>query len=200
VKVATTAAGFYPNTATVTDSGTPLIEYGNNTYVALAPVVSLLCSSGTLAAGGTLTGVVNTYYPGTASVSVGATSIPIGAANVLAPSRWEPSCSLFRCRMRASRLEHGCLRKWQHGNWIHNDQQRGNYEFVTATGPISAGSVPILGAGVGGGLVLGTPRPQLLRRRDRAPISSDRAAVFLGNPGSRYGSGVEWIKRRNSCA
>ena len=31
----------------------------------------------------------------------------------------------------------------------------GNYEFVTATGPASGGSVPILGAGVGGGLVFG---------------------------------------------
>jgi uncharacterized repeat protein (TIGR01451 family) len=29
----------------------------------------------------------------------------------------------------------------------------GNYEFVTATGPISGGAVPIAGAGVGGGLV-----------------------------------------------
>src|SRR5206468_4873360 len=82
VVVSTTAAGFYPNTATITDSGTPPDpNTGNNTYVALAPVVSQLCSSGTLAAGGTLSGVVNTYYPGTASVPVGATSIPIGAAN-----------------------------------------------------------------------------------------------------------------------
>ena len=31
----------------------------------------------------------------------------------------------------------------------------GNYEFVTATGPIAAGSVPVKGAGPGGGLVFG---------------------------------------------
>src|SRR5262249_35926948 len=31
----------------------------------------------------------------------------------------------------------------------------GNYEFVTALGPVSGGSVPILGAGTNGGLVFG---------------------------------------------
>ena len=79
MKVSTTAAGFYPNTATVTDSGTPPDpNTGNNTYVALAPVVSVVCSTSTLTAGGTLGGAVNTYYPGTASVAKGATSIPVG--------------------------------------------------------------------------------------------------------------------------
>jgi len=38
----------------------------------------------------------------------------------------------------------------------------GNYEFVTATGPISGGSVPILGAGVSAGLVFGLYRGDCL--------------------------------------
>ena len=81
VKVSTTTAGFYPNTATVTDSGTPPDpNTGNNTYVALAPVVSVVCSTTTLVAAGTLSGPMNTYYPGTASVAKGATSIPLGAS------------------------------------------------------------------------------------------------------------------------
>ena len=46
VVVSTTAPGFYPNTATITDSGTPPDpNTGNNTYVALAPVVSVVCST-----------------------------------------------------------------------------------------------------------------------------------------------------------
>ena len=81
VKVSTTTAGFYPNTATVSDSGTPPDpNTGNNTYVALAPVVSVVCSTTTLSAGGTLNGAINTYYPGTANVAKGATSIPVGTA------------------------------------------------------------------------------------------------------------------------
>src|SRR5215471_11207024 len=62
VTVSTTAPGFYPNTATITDSGTPPDpNTGNNTYVSLAPVVSVVCSNTVLSAGGTLSGVLNTY-------------------------------------------------------------------------------------------------------------------------------------------
>jgi uncharacterized repeat protein (TIGR01451 family) len=158
VKVATTAAGFYPNTATITDSGTPPDpNSGNNTYVALAPVVSLLCASNTLTAGGTLTGVVNTYYPGTASVSVGATSIPLGTAN--GTGTIALGTELLVIQMQDASINVANTVAYGNGSTgtgftaINN---AGNYEFVTATGPINGGgSVPILGAGVGGGLVFG---------------------------------------------
>ena len=69
VVVSTTAAGFYPNTAVVSDSGTPPdSNTGNNTYVALAPVVSVVCGTNTLGAGGTLGGTINTYWPGNGNV------------------------------------------------------------------------------------------------------------------------------------
>jgi len=157
VKVATTAAGFYPNTATISDSGTPPdLNTGNNTYVALAPVVSLVCSSGTLPAGGTLTGVVNTYYPGTASVSAGAVSIPIGAAN--GTGTIAVGSELLVIQMQDASINDsnsGSYGNGSTGTGFTTINNAGNYEFVTATGPISGGSVPILGAGVGGGLVFG---------------------------------------------
>ena len=157
VTVATTAAGFYPNTATVTDSGTPPDpNTGNNTYVALAPVVSVVCATSTLGAGGTLTGVVNTYYPGAASVSAGATTIPLGTAN--GTGTISAGTELLVIQMQDASISVSNTVAYGNGSTgagftaINN---AGNYEFVTATGPISGGSVPVLGAGVGGGLVFG---------------------------------------------
>jgi uncharacterized repeat protein (TIGR01451 family) len=157
VQVSTTAAGFYPNTATITDSGTPPDpNTGNNTYVAVAPVVSLLCGPSTLTAGGTLTGVVNTYYPGAASVSAAATSIPLGTAN--GTGAISVGTELLVIQMQDASINDSNSVAYGNGSTgagftaINN---AGNYEFVTATGPISGGSVPILGAGVGGGLVFG---------------------------------------------
>jgi uncharacterized repeat protein (TIGR01451 family) len=157
VKVATTAAGFYPNTATVTDSGTPPDpNTGNDTYVALAPVVSVVCGISSLSAGGTLTGVVNTYYPGAASVTAGAISIPLGTAN--GSGTIAAGTELLVIQMQDASISTSNTVAYGNGytgtgfTAINNS---GNYEYVTATGPISNGSVPILGAGTGGGLVFG---------------------------------------------
>jgi uncharacterized repeat protein (TIGR01451 family) len=157
VKVATTAAGFYPNTATITDSGTPPDpNTGNNTYVALAPVVSLVCSTGTLAAGGTLTGVVNTYYPGAASVTAGATSIPLGTVNGTGTIALGTELLVIQMQDASINVSNSvAYGNGSTGTGFTTINNAGNYEFVTATGPISGGSVPILGAGVGGGLVFG---------------------------------------------
>lgn len=157
VVVSTTAAGFYPNTATVTDSGTPPDpNTGNDTYVALAPVVSVICGNSTLTAGGTLTGVVNTYYPGASSVSAGATSIPLGTAN--GTGTIAEGTELLVIQMQDASIDTSNSVAYGNGytgQGFTTINNAGNYEFVTATGPISGGSVPILGAGVGGGLVFG---------------------------------------------
>ena len=156
--VSTTTAGFYPNTATVTDSGTPPDpNSGNNTYVALAPVVNVVCSGATLTAGGTLSGTVNTYYPGTASVAKGATSIPVGAATGAGGTIASGSLLLVIQMQDASinisnTVAYG---NGSTGTGFMTINNAGNYEFVTATGPVSGGSVPITGAGPGGGLVFG---------------------------------------------
>ncbi|PYX51553.1 MAG: hypothetical protein DMG79_02810 [Acidobacteria bacterium] len=158
VKVSTTTAGFYSNTASLADSGTPPDpNTGNNTFVALAPVVNVVCSGATLGAGGTLSGVVNTYYPGTASVAKGATSVSVGTATGAGGTIVNGSLLLVIQMQDASintsnAVTYGNGSTGQGFTFINN---AGNYEFVTATGPISGGSVPIKGAGPTNGLVFG---------------------------------------------
>jgi uncharacterized repeat protein (TIGR01451 family) len=157
VVVSTTAAGFYPNTAVVSDSGTPPDpNTGDNTYVALAPVVSVVCGTSTLTAGGTLTGTINTYWPGSASVAKGATSIPLGAANgtgTIAAGSLLLVIQMQDASINTSNsVQYGNGSTGQGFTAINNS---GNYEYVTATGPIAGGNVPISGAGPGGGLVFG---------------------------------------------
>lgn len=157
VVVSTTAAGFYPNTAVVNDSGTPPDpNTGNNTYVALAPVVSVVCGTNTLGAGGTLTGTINSYWPGSASVAAGATSIPLGTEN--GAGTIAAGSLLLVIQMQDASIN--TSNSVQYGNGSTGQgftaiNNAGNYEFVTATGPIAGGSVPISGAGAGGGLVFG---------------------------------------------
>jgi uncharacterized repeat protein (TIGR01451 family) len=158
VTVSTTAAGFYPNTVTVTDSGTPPDpNTGNNTYVALAPVVSVVCSGTTLSAGGTVSGVLNTYFPGTASVTAGATSIPIGASTGAGGTIVNGSLLLVIQMQDASinTSNNGTYGNGSTGAGFTTINNAGNYEYVKATGPVSGGSVPVTGAGAGGGLVFG---------------------------------------------
>ena len=157
VVVSTTAAGFYPNTATVSNPGPPPDpNTGNNSYVALAPVVSVVCSTSTLSAGGTLSGVVNTYFPGTASAAKGATSISLGAANgtgVIANGSL-----LLVIQMQDASISTANTVAYGNGSTgagFTTINNAGNYEFVTATGAVSGGSVPIKGAGPGNGLVFG---------------------------------------------
>ncbi|HTZ82872.1 MAG TPA: C25 family cysteine peptidase [Candidatus Acidoferrales bacterium] len=157
IVVSTTTAGFYPNTATIADSGTPPDpNTGNNTYVALAPVVSVVCSTTVLTAGGTLSGVVNTYYPGTATIAKGATSIPVGAAN--GSGTIAAGSELLVIQMQDASINTSNSVSYGNGSTgtgFTTINNAGNYEFVTATGPVSGGSVPITGAGPGGGLVFG---------------------------------------------
>ncbi|MFZ0734923.1 MAG: C25 family cysteine peptidase [Candidatus Sulfotelmatobacter sp.] len=154
VVVSTTTAGFYPNTATITDSGPNDPNTGNNSYTSVAPVVSVVCSTTVPVAGGTLNGQINTYWPGSASVVAGATSIPLGAAN--GSGTIAAGSELLVIQMQDAGINPSNSVSYGNGSTgsgftaINN---AGNYEFVTATGPIAGGSVPIKGAGSGGGLV-----------------------------------------------
>ena len=157
VVVSTSAAGYYPNTAMISDSGTPPDpNTGNNTYVAVAPVLSTICSDTSPPAGGTLTGTINTYYPGTASIPPGSTSIPVGTAN--GSGTIAAGSLLLVMQMQDASIS--TTNTVAYGNGYTGTgftavNNAGNYEFVTATGPISGGLVPITGAGSSGGLVFG---------------------------------------------
>jgi len=159
IVVSTTTAGFYPNTVSITDSGAPPDpNTGNNTYTALAPVVSVVCSTSILTTPPTpLSGVLNTYFPGTASVTAGATSIPIGAATG-AGGTIVAGSELLVIQMQDASINTSNTVAYGNGSTgagFTTINNAGNYEFVTATGAVSGGSVPIAGAGSGGGLVFG---------------------------------------------
>ncbi len=171
VTVSTTTAGFYPNTASITDSGTPPDpNTGNNSYVALAPVVSIVCGNGILTAGGTLSGVLNTYFPGTASVAAGAKSISIGASTGAGGTIAIGSLLLVIQMQDASiNTTNGvAYGNGSTGAGFTTINNAGNYEFVTATGPVSGGAVPIAGAGPSGGLVFGYTSAALSAAKGRS--------------------------------
>jgi len=151
------ASGSYANTAVVSDSGTPPDpNTGNNTYVAVATVQAVACAGVSQAsAGNNLTGVLNTYYPGTAGVAAAATSIPVGTATG-AGSAIAAGNLLLVIQMQDASIKDSNNVAYGNGSTGQGFtllNSAGNYEFVTATGAISSGSVPIAGAGLGGGLV-----------------------------------------------
>ncbi len=113
--------------------------------------------------------VVNTYYPGTASAGVGATSIsvgtPRGAAAIVAGD------TLIVMQMQGAEIDTGDAETagGPYGDGAGPNDRSGNlatnfvagrYEFVTATGPVVGGVVPIEGELPGSGLeFLYTHRP-----------------------------------------
>jgi len=164
VAVVETAAtsGAYANTASVTDALTspPDPNTGNNSFTAVATVQSAACAAVAQAtAGGTLTGVVNTYYPGTTSVAAGATSIPLGAATG-AGTAIAAGNLLLVIQMQDATINTSNSVAYGNGSTgagFTALNSAGDYEFVTATNavPAAGGTLTISGAGAGGGLVFG---------------------------------------------
>jgi uncharacterized repeat protein (TIGR01451 family) len=161
VTVVATAAtsGSYANTATVSDTSPPPdLNPGNNTYVAVATVQAVACATVSQAAPGTnLTGTLNTYYPGTASVAAGATTIPIGAATG-AGTAIAAGNLLLVIQMQDASLN--LSNSVGYGNGFTGQgftalNSAGDYEFVTAQSNVGTGggTVTIAGSGAGGGLV-----------------------------------------------
>jgi uncharacterized repeat protein (TIGR01451 family) len=153
------AAGSFANSATVSDSGTPPDpNTGNNTYVAVATVQSAACATVSQAAPGTnLTGTLNTYYPGTASVAAGATSITVGAATG-AGSAIAAGNLLLVIQMQDASINDSNSVAYGNGGTGQGFtalNSAGDYEFVTAQSAVGTGggTVTIKGAGTGGGLV-----------------------------------------------
>ena len=158
VTVTAAVSGAYANTATVTDSGTPPDpNTGNNTYVAVATVQTVACATVSQAVAGTPTGVVNTYYPGTASVAAGATSIPIGAATGTGTAIVAGNLLLVIQMQDASINTSNTVAygNGSTGSGFTALNNAGNYEFVKATNAVGVGggTLNIAGAGTGGGLV-----------------------------------------------
>ncbi len=116
--------------------------------------------------GGSPTGVINTYYPGTGTATSGATSIPVGTPST--GTAIAANDLLLVIQMQDAAIDSSNTDSY--GNGVGGDVPpltnggiqptngasgftggtAGNYEYVVATGAVSGGSVPIKGTNSGG--------------------------------------------------
>jgi uncharacterized repeat protein (TIGR01451 family) len=151
------ATGSYPNTATVTATE-PDLNGGNNSYTAVAFVQTQACASPALNGnGGTLSGVINTYYPATANAAAGAKSITVGASTGAAvPIATNDLLVVIQMQDAAiNSTNTSSYGDGTTGSGSTNLNNSGSYELVSATGPVplAGGTVNFVGTGPGGGLV-----------------------------------------------
>ena len=105
----------------------------------------------------TLTGVVNTYYPGTTSVPAGATSIQVGAPTGSATTITAGDLLLV-VQVQDSATNSTNTDAYGDGvsgapaSGATDNRSTGLYEYVAASGPVSGGVVPVVGTGPGNGL------------------------------------------------
>jgi uncharacterized repeat protein (TIGR01451 family) len=161
-----TTSGAFANTATVADSGTPPDpNTGNNSFTAVATVQAAACANVSQAgpASSPLTGVLNSYYPGKASVAAGATSITLGAATGGpggTPTAIAAGNLLLVIQMQDASISTSDTVTYGNnstGQGFTALNSAGNYEFVTAASavPVGGGTLTLTGSGAGGGLVFG---------------------------------------------
>ena len=123
-----------------------------------APATAQLCATPGKDGGATnvpaaISGGASTYYPSQCSASAGATSIPVGTP-VGGPAITAGDLLLV-IQMQGATINSSNSISYGNGSTGSGSTSRtaGTFEFVVAQGPVSSGSVPILGAGGGGGLV-----------------------------------------------
>ena len=118
---------------------------------------------------GTLSGVINTYYPGTGNVSAGATSIPIGASTGSATAIANGDLLLV-IQMQDAAIN--STNSDSYGDGVGGAPASGStglngsgrYEYVVATGAAGA-TVPIRGAGGAAACLIVTPTLTPVRAR-----------------------------------
>jgi uncharacterized repeat protein (TIGR01451 family) len=154
------------NSATVSTTGTDPVS-ANNSVTILTVVEPLTCSTpGKDGAGGTLTGVVNTYFPpgaGVTGAAAGATSIVLGAA-AGAPAAQTPIA--IGDRLLIIQMQNATINSTNtssYGDGVAGDPGSGStslgssglFEYVTATSAVAVGggTLNFTGSGNNGGLV-----------------------------------------------
>jgi uncharacterized repeat protein (TIGR01451 family) len=151
------ATGGYPDTAsvvgTVADSNN-----ANNSATGLGFSQANTCTTPTSTnAPAALTGILNTYYPGTASVTTGATSITVGTSTG-ATTPIAIGDLLLVIQMQNANINSPNTSLYGDGatgSGSTNLNNSGVYEFVTAASALAVGggTVSVSGAGPGGGLL-----------------------------------------------
>ena len=213
-----TSVGTKANMATVSNTGAA--EYDpnliNNAATATTTVTGgaapLCVVPGKDGAGGTLSGVVNTYYPGTASVAAGVlnTCIAVGA------SRGSATLIANGDLLLVIQMQDADIDSTNTGNYGGatgtgagaTAVNAGKYEFVRAmsavgTGGCAAGQVPITGSGANNGLLnsyansnataaKGQARFQVVRvpQYSTATLNGVTAAPWVTNTAAPIGLGT----------
>ncbi len=105
---------------------------------------------------GTLTGIVNSYYPATASAAAGATQISVGPSIPAASAPIAPGDMLLVIQMQDADIQGNNGPTYGDGATGRGStaiRSTGLYEYVAATSAVVAGVVTIAGTGAGNGLV-----------------------------------------------
>lgn len=153
------------NTATVASTTRDPVA-GNNSATVITVVQPLVCASpGRDGAGGTLTGIVNAYYPpgaGVATAASGTNSIVLGgAAAGGAQTPIAVGDLLLVIQMQDASINstntssYGDGLPGDPGSGSTNLNSTGEFEYVTATSavPVGGGTLTFLGTGATGGLL-----------------------------------------------
>ena len=150
------APGGYALSASVSSTSSDL-DNSNNSASAVAYSEFTSCATTTVTAGGNLTGVINTYYPGAATAAAGSTSITLGTA---AGAGTQISSGDLLLIMQMQDAAINTSNSSQYGDGISGSgssslNNAGVYEYATATNsvPTSGGTLTITAGGPGGGLL-----------------------------------------------
>ena len=126
-----------------------------------APQLAIAVAQGCVTPGSdgpnaTLTGVVNTYYPATASIAAGNNSISVGARIAGASPAIAAGDLLLVIQMQDADINGANSIAYGDGATGHGStalNSTGLYEYVMATSAVVGGVVTIAGSGAGNGLV-----------------------------------------------
>jgi uncharacterized repeat protein (TIGR01451 family) len=157
-----TASGGFFNTATVSIASPTDYNTTNNSATVLASAEAVSCTDvPTPPTGGTLTGIVNTYYPGAASAAAKATSLSLGTPTGNTTAGISAGSLLLVIQMQGASINStntSAYGNGANGGGFTAVNNVGLYEYVTATSALAAGAsgtVNIQGAGPNGGLMYG---------------------------------------------
>jgi len=152
---APSAAGPVSNTATISSTTTDPVST-NNSATVITVVQPLVCATpGKDGAGGALSGVVNTYYPGTGTLTAGAApSVTLGAASGAATPIGVGDLLLIM-QMQDAAINSTNTSLYGDGSpgdpatGSSNLESSGQFEYVTATSPVPAGGGVLTFQGTG---------------------------------------------------
>src|SRR6202166_4572983 len=151
-----TAAGGYINSTSVTAT-TADLNTANNSATATSYSELTECATSTLTAGGNLSGTINTYYPGTATASAASTSLTLGTATGAGTAISSGDLVLI-IQMQDAAINSSNTSSYGDGitgSGSTSLNNSGMDEYATATNavPLSGGTLNVMAAGPGGGLL-----------------------------------------------